>query len=428
MSLLRLACAAGLLVLAACGEDSTPPSLAPEPSGEQRIVVVGPQFDIWTVGSDGGDVQGLTGGAAPGGSGESGTNISHRPQQQLGIRYTWPTWSPDGGAVAVSRSPAADGSALAGLVLFDADGSTERQLHRTVPGSVPLVANGAPHYALWSPDSEFLSFVAPRGPGRGLGLFVVRPDGGEPYEVAANAPLYHVWSPDGRYVLVHRRGQLLLHNTRDRSTLDLEADSLRYRVPAFSPDGERIAYVVEEGGAGRLVTSKIDGTDRVTLMDIPGEAAFAWSPSGGQIAVATRRPSRAFYAGLYVVNDDGSGTPSQVVPGRTAAFYWSPDGERVARAAYDGALTWQAVDPASGGTLELTGFIPTPDFLTHIQFFDQFAPSHLVWSADSTKLVLAGAIERDAGPQVWVVDATGNDAPHPISEGRLAFWAPSATE
>ena len=428
MNLLRLACAAGLLTVAACGEEPTPTSLAPEPSGEQRIVVVGPQFDIWTVGSDGSNVQRLTGRAAPGGSGESGTDISHRPQQQQSIRYTWPTWSPDGGAVALSRSPGADGRALASLVLFDADGSAERQLHRTLPGSVPLVANGAPHYALWSPTSEFLSFVAPRGPGQGLGLFVVRPGDGEPYEVASNAPLYHVWSPDGRYVLVHRRGQLLLHDTRDLSTLDLEADSLRYRAPAFSPDGERIAYVVEESGVGRLVTSNVDGTDRVTLMDILGEAAFAWSPAGEQIAVATRRSSRPFYAELYVVNDDGSGTPSQLASGRTAAFYWSPYGERVARAAYDGALTWQTVDPASGDTLELTGFIPTPDFLTHIQFFDQFAPSHLVWSADSTKLVLTGAIERDVGPQVWVVDATGNDAPHPISEGRLGFWAPSPKE
>lgn len=423
MNLLRLACAAaGLTALAACGGDEPIPT--PQPSSDQHVVFVGPRFDVWTVPSMGGQPDRLTGRSAPA---ASGTNVALRTQQAQRVRYTWPTWSPDGKSVAVSRTPGIGGSALASLVLFDADGSEGRQLHETLPGSVPLVANGAPHYALWAPDSRHLSFVAPRGPGRGLGLYAVRPGDGEPYEVAANAPLYHVWSPDGRYILVHRREQLLLHDTRDRSTRDLDADSLRYRVPAFSPDGERIAYVVEEGGAGKLVTSALDGTDRVTLMDVPGEAAFAWSPAGGSIAIATKRSSRLFYSGLNVVDDDGSDGPRLLAPDRTAAFYWSPDGSSIARAAYDGALTWQVVNPVTGGIGHLTGFIPSPGFLTHVQFFDQFAPSHQVWSADSTRLVFAGAIERDVGPQVWVVDVV-RDAPRTVADGRLAFWVPSPAE
>ncbi|MXY59127.1 MAG: hypothetical protein F4Y96_01215 [Chloroflexi bacterium] len=412
-----------LLAIAACGNDEPAPD-TPEPSSTQRIVFVSPHFDVWTVEGGGGNPERFTSRSA---SAPSGTNIALRPQQTQSVRYTWPTWSPDGRLVALSRTPNLDGNALAGLILFDADGSTERQLHETQPGSVPLVANGAPHYALWAPDSRHLSYVAPRGPGQGLGLFAVRADGGEPYEVSANAPLYHVWSPDGRYILVHRREQLLLHDTHDRSTLDLDADSFRYRVPAFSPDGKRIAYVVDESGMGKLVTSNLDGTDRVTLMDISGEAAFAWSPAGDRIAVATKRSSRLFYAELRVVKNDGSDMPRLLAPGRTAAFFWSPDGELIARAAYDDALTWQVVDP-SGGVGHLTRFIPTPDFLTHIQFFDQFAPSHPIWSADSTKLVFAGAVERDVGPQVWIVDMVGNAPPRAVAEGRLAFWVPSATE
>ena len=277
---LRLACAAvGLLALAACGSDEPTPTTS-EPSGSQRIVLVGPGFDVWTVQEDGGNPEQLIGGVS-GESRESGTNIAFRTQQAQSVRYTWPTWSPDGRFVALSRTPGRDGNALASLELFDADGSTERQLHETRPGSLGLVAGGAPHYALWAPTSEFLSFVAPRAPGQGLGLFSIDPEGSEPYEVAADAPLYHVWSPDGRHILVHQREQLLLHDTHNRSTFDLDADSLRYRVPAFSPDGERLAYVVDEGDVGKLVTSELDGTDRVTLMELQGEAAFAWSPAGG---------------------------------------------------------------------------------------------------------------------------------------------------
>ena len=416
-----------LVGLAACGNDA-PATPVPGPSGDQRIVLVDPRFDIWTVRGDGSDLQRFTG-RAPGEAGESGTSVSLRPQQARSVRYTWPTWSPDGRSVAVSRTPGVSAGALAGLVLFDSEGSTERQLHETHPLSIGLVANGAPHYALWAPDSQRLSFVAPRGPGQGLGLFVVRPgDDDGPYEVTADAPLYHVWSPDGRYILVHRRGQLLLHDTRDRSTRDLNVDSLRYRVPAFSPDGGRIAYVVEEGGTGRLVTSKPDGTDRLTLMDVPGEAAFAWSPAGGRIAVARKGLSATLYGALHVVDEDGTGPDEPLVQERAAAFYWSPDGSRIAHVAIDGSMEWRVVNPASGDTRRLARFIPTPDFLTHLQFFDQFAPSHLVWSADSTKLVFAGVIERGAAPQVWTVDAVGGEAPHPVAEGRLAFWAPSATE
>ena len=417
--------AVGLLGAAACAGAEPEPD-APPASGPQRIVLVGPRFDVWTVGEDGGVPDRFVGEGAIEGD---ATFASFRGQQAEVVRYTWPTWSPDGGRVALSRSPGAGDGAVAGLVMLDADGSGARQVHETLRGSVPLVAQGAPHYALWAPTSRALSFVAPREPGRGLGLFSVDSEGGELYEVAANAPLYHVWSPDGTLVLVHRRGQLLLHDTRSRSTRDLDADSLRYRVPAFSPDGERIAYVVEEGETGRLVTSNVDGTDRVALMDIPGEAAFAWSPAGGRIAVATRQPPEPFYDGLYIVDEDGSGAREPLLRGATAAFYWSPDGSRIAHVALaDDALAWQAVAPAARETRLLTAFIPTPDFLTHLQFFDQFAPSHLVWSADSTKLVFAGAIEGGADHEVWVVDAVGNEEPRPLAEGRLAFWIPAPAE
>ncbi|MDE2838401.1 MAG: hypothetical protein OXL97_12995 [Chloroflexota bacterium] len=414
--------AAGLFAVAACSSGEPAP---PEPSGSQRIVFVGPRFDIWTVQGDGSNPARLTGGRTPG---VTGTDVALRSQQEQRVRYTWPTWSPDGGSVAVSRTPGIGGGALASLVLFDAEGSAARPLHETHPLAIPLVATGAPHYALWAPTSETLSFVAPRGPGQGLGLFVVRPGDGGPYEVAADAPLYHVWSPDGRYILVHRRGELLLHDTRDRSTTDLGADSLRYRVPAFSPDGDRIAYVVEEDGAGRLVTSNLDGSDRVPLMDIPGEAAFAWSPGGGSVAVGTKGFSAVLYDDLHVVDGDGAGANEPLVRERVAAFYWSPDGSRIAYVTVDGPMEWRVIDLTSGESRRRARFIPSADFLTHVQFFDQFAPSHLVWSADSTTLVFSGVIERGAARQVWVVDAVGSEDPRPIGEGRLAFWAPSPTK
>ena len=423
MNLLRAAfAAAGLFVLAACGSDE-PTTSTPEPSGAQRIVFVGLRFDVWTVRSDGSEPQRVIGGGRA--STESGTDVALRAQQPQNVSYTWPTWSPDGSLVALSRTPGIGGNSVAGLVLLDAETSTERQLHRTPPGSIGFVANGAPHYALWSPTSESLSFVAPRGPGRGLGLFSVGVDDDEPYEIATDAPLYHVWSPDGWYILVHRRAQLLLHDTGNRSTRDLDAPSVRYRVPAFSPDGERIAYVVDEGDVGKLVTSDLDGTNRVTLMDFLGVAAFAWSPGGGRIAVAVRPLTKPSYDALYLVDEDGTGADEPLVRGNIAAFYWSPDGSRLAYVTLADRMSLEVADPVTRETRLLTPFIPTPDFLTHLQFFDQFAPSHHVWSADSTQLTFAGVLDTSESPAVWAVDASGVEPPRPVAEGRLAFWTPS---
>ena len=426
--------AAVLLTLAACGSDAPTPT-APEPaasgpSATQRIVFVGPRFDVWTVQDDGSDPAHVIGGgaAAPSrGSGGSGSDVSFRPQQTRNVGYTWPTWSPDGRNVALSRIPG-QGDAVASLVLLGSDSPAERQLHETQPGSVGLVAAAAPHYALWAPTSGFLSFVAPRAPGRGLGLFSVEPHDGAPYEITAPAPLYHVWSPDGRHILVHRREQLLLHDTRDRSTLDLDASSFRYRVPSFSPDGERIAYIVDEGGSGRLFTSDLDGADRMHVMYVPGVAAFAHAPNDGRLAVVMRPLSKPSYDELYVVDEGGSGADKPLVRGSLVAFYWSPDGSRLAYVTLDDSFAWHILDPATGETRQLTGFIPSPDFLTHLQFFDQFAPSHLLWSADSTKLVFAGVLDSSETPGVWVVDATGNDAPRRIADARLAFWVPPGVE
>ena len=127
------------------------------------------------------------------------------------------------------------------------------------------------------------------------------------------------------------------------------------------------------------------------------------------------------------------GRTDQAQMSRSCAARWLPstglrDGSRIARIAVSGPAAWEAVDPATGETRLLTGFTPTGDFLTHLQFFDQFAPSHQIWSADSAKLLFAGVIEEGADPQVWIVDAIGNEAPRAVAEGRLAFWVPSPEE
>jgi hypothetical protein len=75
-------------------------------------------------------------------------------------------------------------------------------------------------------------------------------------------------------------------------------------------------------------------------------------------------------------------------------------------------------------------FTPSRTFLAHLQFFDQFAPPHGIWSVDSRYIVSSGREAVDGvlrrGPnRVWLVDITGESAPLALAEGSLGFFVPA---
>ena len=443
---------AGVLLLAA-GCSLLPSSVsrpaAPEPTSEpavpQRVVFVGPGWDVGTVQRDGSGPRTIV---APSEPGEEPGDPS-APNEPLdgvpvafvegragvgavraALAYTWPTWSPDGRRVALSRIPGPDAGQIAALVVLDADGSNERFIHTTSDGLVNFVADGVPHYAYWSPDGRRLSFVAPTADATRLGLFETAMASADPYLVAEDAPLYHAWSPDSSAILVHRGAQLSVYSVGRRSPTEvIGRDSASYRMPAYSASGTWIAYVAEAGGGEQLIASSLeDGAER-ELWALDGAVAFAWSPREDVLA-ATQRPGPSSPdRGGIVLIDAASAERRRIFDGSVVAFFWSPDGSRIAIVSPgpDGdALRWIVVDVDTGAATEPMPFAPAPEYRIFLQFFDQFAPSHLVWSADSRYLVFAGAVfpENETRPEAWVVDVTGVEEPRALAAARLAFWVP----
>jgi Tol biopolymer transport system component len=101
-------------------------------------------------------------------------------------------------------------------------------------------------------------------------------------------------------------------------------------TPAFSPDGNQVAFAEFEGGKGAgIYTTLIGGERPLRLTDNPGDGFPTWSPDGRQIAFL-----RIFEKekGIYVVPSLG-GTEHRLYLGPSSfsgGLDWSPDGSVLA--------------------------------------------------------------------------------------------------
>lgn len=98
--------------------------------------------------------------------------------------------------------------------------------------------------------------------------------------------------------------------------------------PAFSPDGQRMAYVsFEDKKPVVYVQSLRDGSRRTLAAFRGSNSAPAWSPDGKRLALTLTRDSGSQ---LYLINADGTGvtrlTNSEAIDTEPA---WSPDGQSI---------------------------------------------------------------------------------------------------
>ena len=103
-------------------------------------------------------------------------------------------------------------------------------------------------------------------------------------------------------------------------------------TPAFSPDGNQVAFAAYEGqpGAG-IYLALVGGEKSLRLTSNPADCCPTWSPDGRQIAFV-RRSESATDMGFYIISAFG-GVEHRVYPGplntRTECnrVDWSPDGK-----------------------------------------------------------------------------------------------------
>lgn len=202
---------------------------------------------------------------------------------------------------------------------------------------------------VWSPDGNLIAFVSWREPA--AGIYTMTPDGSDirliaPGTVSA-APQIE-WSPHGHHIAFRhfdleeiggevKRRHFVATVAADGSefTRVMESDTW-ISEPAWSPDGERIAFNTTEDNHTVLYVSDREGTNirgiyKTPRPEAPGEDydkyqhAVWWSPDGSEIRFYAHAPKM----GLHSIHPDGTGF-STLQEGLTAdaGTDFSPDGSR----------------------------------------------------------------------------------------------------
>lgn len=336
--------------------------------------------------------------------------------------YSFPATSPDGRRLAYVIS---EGDSAA-IMLYDLASGQRTELYRS-QANVPIDL-------AWSPDGKYIVFLL----GRNLTAQIVPADGSAPAQlIAAGSPSYFAWSPDSATLLLHigghtlEGGQVSTFRPGQEKASPLLGDPGLFQAPAWSLDGSHFFYVAQPPIASAqpsaadiksdIMRVSADGHDPVMLArEEQAELRIIRAPHTDQIAYIV--VPFEDHGPLKLLDGAGGAARTLSRAGEhVTAFFWSPDGKRIAYLTYDGAFTaqgkrtWHVVETSSGAIRDLDAFEPSAAFAALERFFDAYTFSFNPWSPES------GQLAYGAGDGVYVIDVVAGKSTKRGS-GTLGMW------
>ncbi|MBP1646928.1 MAG: hypothetical protein H6Q30_373 [Bacteroidetes bacterium] len=232
-------------------------------------------------------------------------------------------------------------------------------------------------YPAYSPDGSKVAYVSAKGGDYfGLASLYVY-DFGTKKETLVQSLVRTAfsWSPDGKELYYAK-------STRDNPNWNLQFDIYRYTLeteeeervtrgrraldPAVSPDGTKLAFVVNGDGTTNLAMTAIDGSGyRVVTPYVNGEQVYSpqWSPSGDRIIF-----DYSIKDGRDIASVRPDGTDLKMLmsgPDDTRGGVFTPDGSRILFSSdRTGIFNLASFDIATGEIAQVTNvlggaFFPT---------------------------------------------------------------------
>jgi Tol biopolymer transport system component len=306
-------------------------------------------------------------------------------------------WSPDGARLAVSLwVPEAE---TPSVYTMNPDGSDRALVTRN--GSSPT----------WSPDGERLAVIRTTYGllGEKTQLVLVNADGGDErvlVPTAGTMPSFFstpAWSPDGQLIaFVGDEGRIELVTPDGKQAGGFDVDAIGTSV-SWSPDSLRLAFdrVLESKSESRHVVVVLDlatGKETVLSGEQNGARAPAWSPEGDQIAFLSMR--------LRETQPSTTGHSCGGEPYETHLWSMRPDGtkaHRLAKGEFYSRPSWGRAAEAASAPAPVADQQPAP------------APVAETQPAPAAELPPA-APEETPGPSVTSEPAE----PPAASKGRIA--------
>ena len=292
------------------------------------------------------------------------------------------------------------------MATIEAGIATQTRLAALVQAAptLTLTPTGTP-VAKSAPSEEKIAFISERD-GKSE-IYFMDVDGSDVTRITDN-PLSRyesvTWSPDGSQLaatLTNTFGQrtIIVMNADGNNRKVLTNNRTNNYLPAWSLDGEKIAFVSDRDGSEKIYVMNVDGSNQINLTaDTAGnQTSPTWSPDGQQIAYSTDQRQSVWQ--IHVMNADGSNQKRLTHTISTKhSPVWSLDGKYIA---YIQTFIADRIY-----IMDTDGSNPT--LITENIFIeDQLKDSALTWSPDGKNI--AYVADQDGQQDIYRVSLEGRE-------------------